>query len=1026
MVRHQGDDREGQKMRQQDAWNRVVAAFGGDAEQAEAEVTERWHALQRVNPSATREAAIQRLAWEYMPRPIEHVFPGDNWAFMTKAAQSKAHILLLDLEDAVATTRKDVARQVIVLLIRAFRGHPLTKEELESLKANALPQGKAEQLEQLFLPVGDRFQLKAEHRFPEGQMILVRPNNLRTKWAAGDYWDVIREIGELIAGIYMPKVEGPHDVRVTVQILRAIQRERGWVEGMHKIFVLTELPSAILAVEEILAVAPEVEEGNLGIVDYTAATGGRSIVQQEQFTYMRFPLLRLVEAAHRTGKVAGTGITVTLNADDTEADTLRAIALGIHRKWSVHPAHIDGIARHAGEFPPVIRKRLPYPEITPYDVERLQRLARAEKPILPPIVFVPRPVTLCRSVVTADGEDPDGIRAALASAADMIIVDAEGLLGPHRREARRKLAEVCAGADRAGKVVALQLDLGSTASRPEALDLFRLLRDAVQAVILPSVEQPDAVRRADGFLTAVEREVGLPSGSLALGGRITEPETIEQQSFAIATASRRVMWLILDLPGTLPREDPSDPKIKGFYYYHSALVAATAAADIDAIAGRSDASELEADALFAANLGFHGKLVTMAQAPRVNEVMNPPRAGERPAESTGPQWTAFRARWINSVERALEILELYATADQERNLGAVAYNDPVTTQPELVDAATARIYYRQLERALKARHLTDAERQRYLIARDRLLLALRPGGMEQVGTAVFPGQKVPGCATTVEAWMVQAFARISGDRNRYHLEKGYAERSRFRGLVAHGLFTVSTVLAGLGRDLPAYVLESLEVDFKAPVYFGDTIAPVADVQEVLDGGRAQVRLSAVNQDGKVVCEGRAMLRPHTSTDAVPPPPEELAWLKGWAGEVTASIPATVHDFTDPSSPREQSFSKRVDQELVRATRALFGGLSPHHTSALLAIGAMAMTSAESSPGHLLLNAKVMELGAPIQAGDILTTTATAPPPDQIRRSQKGKGQPIVPIDITVMNSRGEMILRGQVVKLMEEQAEKKA
>ena len=231
---------------QTQAWSDVVAAFAGDADHAEAEVTERWQAMQRVDPAATREGAIQRLAWEYKPRPIEHVFPGDNWTFMLKAAQSGAHILLLDLEDAVATTRKEIARRVIVLLVRAFRGQPLTKEELEFLKAHALPQGKGEQLEQQFLPTGDRFQLK--ERFPDDQMILIRPNNLRTKWTAGDYYHVIREIGDLIDGIYMPKVEGPDDVRVTVQILRAIQQDRGWVLGRHKIFVLTELPGAVLSV----------------------------------------------------------------------------------------------------------------------------------------------------------------------------------------------------------------------------------------------------------------------------------------------------------------------------------------------------------------------------------------------------------------------------------------------------------------------------------------------------------------------------------------------------------------------------------------------------------------------------------------------------------------------------------------------------------------------------------------------------------------------------------------------------------
>jgi citrate lyase subunit beta/citryl-CoA lyase len=700
-------------------WDKIVAAFGGDKDQADAEVEERWQALKRVDPCATRDRAIGQLAWEYAPRSIEHIFPGDNWYFLIKAVQSPAHILLLDLEDAVAPTRKHVARTVLILLIRALRGQAITAEELEFLKTHALPAGKAEQLEQQFVRMGQGFAIKPENRFPERQMILVRPNNLRTKWAAGDYFHVIRAIGDLIAGIYLPKVEGPEDVRVAVQILRALQQERGWALGRHKVFVQTELPGAILTAQEILAVAPEVEEANLGVVDYTAATGGRSIVQQEQYTYMRYPLLKLVEAARATGKTAGTGITVTLNADDTELDTIRAIALGIHRKSSVHPAHIEGIARHTAAFPPVLRKRLPYPDITPFDFARLARLAEDEQPILPPLVFVPRPVALCRSVVTVAGHDLDGLKAALASPADMVMVDVEGMCGPHGRKAQHKLAALCHEAGYKSQVMALQISL----DRPEMVeglqDLLLLLKERVHGLILPAVDQPRAIRHAAGLLTTLEREVGLPVGSLALGARLTEPEAVEQHAYAIATASRRMMWLFLDLAGPQPKEDVNDPATKGYHYYRSALVAATAAADIDAVDALSDPARLDAESLFAANLGFHGKLVTPQQAERVNTIMNPPRAGQRPAEPKGSAIEAFKARWINSVERALEILELYATADQERNLGAVAYADPVTGQREMVDAATARIYYRQLQRALKAKQLADADVARYRVIPDR-------------------------------------------------------------------------------------------------------------------------------------------------------------------------------------------------------------------------------------------------------------------------------------------------------------------
>jgi len=700
-------------------WDDVVAAFGGHKDQAEAEVEDRWHALKRVDPGATRDRAIEQLAWEYTPRSIEHILPGANWYFMVKAARSAAHILVLDLEDAVAATRKHIDRSILTLLVRALRGRALTQAELEFLKANALPAGKAHHLEEHFLRTGDRFMIKPENRFTEQQMILVRPNSLRTKWAAGDYYQVIREIGDLIAGIYLPKVEGPEDVRVAVQILRALQQERGWVLGSHKIFVHTELPGAVLRAEEILAVAPEVEEVNLGVLDYTAATGGRSVVQQEQYTYLRYPLLKLVEAARATGKAAATGITVTLNADDTEKDTVRAIALGIHRKTSAHPAHIEGIARHDAAFPPVVRKRARYPEIPDFDLARLERLVQAEQPILPPIVFVPRPVTLCRSVVTVAGQDLNGLRAALASPADMVVVDAESIRGPGRPEARWKLAQLCRDARHPSQTIALQVTLDGPDVIRNLQGLLHLLKDQVHAVILPSVQQPRTVRQAAGLLTTLEREVGLPIGTLALGAWITQPETVEHEAYAIATASRRMTWLFLDLAAPQPKEDLTDPTAKGYYYYRSALVAAAAAADINAVDGFSNRAEFEEEALFAANLGFHGKVVTPDQAARVNAIMNPPSAGERPAEPTEPALEAFKARWINSVERALAILELYATADQERNLGVVAYADPITGQREMVDAATARIYYRQLERAVKAKQLSDAEATRYRVIPDR-------------------------------------------------------------------------------------------------------------------------------------------------------------------------------------------------------------------------------------------------------------------------------------------------------------------
>ncbi|HET7853046.1 MAG TPA: MaoC family dehydratase [Candidatus Methylomirabilis sp.] len=380
---------------------------------------------------------------------------------------------------------------------------------------------------------------------------------------------------------------------------------------------------------------------------------------------------------------------------------------------------------------------------------------------------------------------------------------------------------------------------------------------------------------------------------------------------------------------------------------------------------------------------------------------------------------AFQTQWMNSTERALEILELYAAADQERHLGAVAYADPVTGQHELVDANKIRVYYRQLERALKAKQLSGAEAKRYAGARDRLLVALTRGAGEQGGEGFFAGERPQGDAVSVTPWMVQAFAKASGDRNPCHLDRAYAEQSRFRGLVAHDLFTVCTLLASFGRLRPAYAVGALEAHFRAPVYCGDSLTPHIEVQEVSDRGSARLQLTLVNQEGKAVCEGKATLKQEKVGEICTTPPAELTWLRHWAQDVTPAMPPSVPDFTDPATPRHQTFTKTITPELVRATQALFGPLCSHQLSSLLALETMAMASAESSPGHFLLSARIFSFGGPIEPGDQLSLAATAPPPDQIRRSHERKGAPIVPIDIAVTNQCGVRILHGQVVNLMD-------
>lgn len=116
-------------------------------------------------------------------------------------------------------------------------------------------------------------------------------------------------------------------------------------------------------------------------------------------------------------------------------------------------------------------------------------------------------------------------------------------------------------------------------------------------------------------------------------------------------------------------------------------------------------------------------------------------------------------------------------------------------------------------------------------------------------------------ARTVTEADVILFAGVSGDQNPVHLNQEFAEATRFKGRIAHGMLTASFISTVLGNKLPGpgciYVSQSLQ--FRAPVRAGDTVHTRVTVQEV-DLAKGRVRLDTVCRVGDVVViEGEAVL-----------------------------------------------------------------------------------------------------------------------------------------------------------------------
>lgn len=117
---------------------------------------------------------------------------------------------------------------------------------------------------------------------------------------------------------------------------------------------------------------------------------------------------------------------------------------------------------------------------------------------------------------------------------------------------------------------------------------------------------------------------------------------------------------------------------------------------------------------------------------------------------------------------------------------------------------------------------------------------------------------------TVSEADVYMYAGVTGDLNPAHVNEAYARGTFFKTRIAHGMLTGGFISAVLGTQLPGpgtiYIRQ--ELNFKAPVRFGDTItAKIEVVERTPEKNRLRMRTTCTNQDGTVVVDGEAVVMP---------------------------------------------------------------------------------------------------------------------------------------------------------------------
>lgn len=123
---------------------------------------------------------------------------------------------------------------------------------------------------------------------------------------------------------------------------------------------------------------------------------------------------------------------------------------------------------------------------------------------------------------------------------------------------------------------------------------------------------------------------------------------------------------------------------------------------------------------------------------------------------------------------------------------------------------------------------------------------------------------------TISETDIYLYAGITGDFNPAHINEEYAKNTFFKTRIAHGMLTAGFISAILANQLPGpgtiYLGQTLS--FLAPVRIGDTITGRVEVIEIdTEKKRVKLKTTCVNQEGKQVLDGEALVSP-------PKPPKQ--------------------------------------------------------------------------------------------------------------------------------------------------------
>ena len=236
--------------------------------------------------------------------------PGSNTKLFAKMAASAADVINLDLEDSVAPSDKDIARQNVIEAI------------------NTIDWGT--------------------------KTLSVRINSLDTPYWYRDVVDLLEQAGERLDQIMIPKVGCAADVYAVDALVTAIEAAKGRTKRIA-FEVIIESAAGLTHVEEIAASSPRLQAMSLGAADFAASMGMQTtgiggtqdnyyMLQGEQKHWSdpwHWAQAAIVAACRTYGILPVDGPFGDFSDDDGfRAQARRSATLGMVGKWAIHPKQI--------------------------------------------------------------------------------------------------------------------------------------------------------------------------------------------------------------------------------------------------------------------------------------------------------------------------------------------------------------------------------------------------------------------------------------------------------------------------------------------------------------------------------------------------------------------------------------------------------------------------------------------------------------------------------------------------------------